>query len=511
MPIPTRTPSLREPRKQLSVSGARTNALKSTAATETTAPVSSPSPTSSNENGATRNKSLLPVRDDGRPASSSRLQPQDTRLPQRGLRPPQKLAIQREQPTSGSTIAGRRQSLIRPSPPKTTIPAKSATPSAAQKGRPPSPAKASVATKPNVEPPSPRKTDMPPPPRPVRSASLRQPTSSGPGASSTLRGHTRHRSVVTTASTQPIAKKVEPPSPVTTTPRSRTQFTTFQQHYSPKKGATPQPATPSVRAPPDLDPSLIPSSWPEIAALQTELLQLSLLHSSSLQQTAEWKATAESELRSLYESVARDYRGVLKEERDNQRQLNGQALHRWFGNCREHNGSLGFAAQIQDLSRVLQEVCDLTESPGGRYANLVQEFESWFRQADEIRNVRLYGEDELDPVAFVDPMKAAWKEEVQSMMLKLELCLRRLQSLDILGYGEVERLEQSTLFRVAKGLDEMVNLMVGELNAVLRIEADIVRSERQWVSQVAEQQPAPKPLHGQPPRVGMWRQPAVKT
>ncbi|GAB1214411.1 hypothetical protein ATERTT37_003573 [Aspergillus terreus] len=244
-----------------------------------------------------------------------------------------------------------------------------------------------------------------------------------------------------------------------------------------------------MEVPADLDPSLIPSSWPEIAALQTELLQLSLLHSTFLRQNTEWEATAESEIRDLYDSVATDYRGVLKEERELQRQLNGQALHHWFKNCREHNGRQGFAEQIQVLSQVLQE-----------------EFESWLQQADEIRNLRHYTEEALGPVVFIDPLNAAWKEEVYLTTMKLELCSRQLQSLDILGYGEVERLESSTLLRVAKGLEEMANSMVEELNAIRKIEADIVRSERQWVSQLAGQLPTPKPLHDSTPRVGMWRQ-----
>ncbi|EAU36922.1 predicted protein [Aspergillus terreus NIH2624] len=485
MPIPTRTPSLREPRKQLSVDGARTTTLKSAPATNTTAQAPSLNPATINESTASRDKSQLPVRDARSTTSSRPPKPQDTRLPLRGIRPPQKISLPSEQPpSSASTIAARRQSLVRPSPLKSTtatkLTAPSTTPTTAARG-PPSPVKPSLTTKQNGRPTSPKKTDMPPPPRPVRSASLRQPARSSPGTSSTTRGHTRHRSqVVTPASVQAATKKIEPPSPVTATPRSRTQFTTFQQHYSPKKSATPQATTPSVRAPADLDPSLIPSSWPEIAALQTELLQLSLLHSTFLRQNTEWEATAESEIRDLYDSVATDYRGVLKEERELQRQLNGQALHHWFKNCREYNGRQGFAEQIQVLSQVLQEVCDLTETPGGRYTTLLQEFESWLQQADEIRNLRHYTEEALGPVVFIDPLNAAWKEEVYLTTMKLELCSRQLQSLDILGYGEVERLESSTLLRVAKGLEEMANSMVEELNAIRKIEADIVRSERQW-------------------------------
>ncbi|KAE8324354.1 hypothetical protein BDV39DRAFT_195229 [Aspergillus sergii] len=419
--------------------------------TKATAGGTPSNPAASNENASTRSKSLLPP------------QP-DSRIAQRASKPEQ------DKLSAAPTLASRRRSLIKPTPLKTTpSPAKPTAVSTTSRRTsfappPPSPAKQ------NGRPTSPKKIEMPPPPRPSRSASLRQPASSSSGPP-TPRGHTRHRS------------QTDPPS-APSTPRSRTQFSTYQPQPSPKKLAKPTTATPSASASTELDPSLIPSFSPE----------LSLLHLSSLREDADWKANAEKQLRIKYNTVAEKYRCVVKEEKDYQQRLNGQALHCWLKNSIEHNGHQGFAVQIQVLSEVAQEVFTLA----------VQDFESWFRNVEEIKTCRHYrGGSDLD--VFIDPLDRAWQEEVHALTMKLELCSRQLQSLDIMGYGEVEQLEGSSLYRTAKGLDGMVNSMIEELNTICKIEADVVRSERQWVSQLSQQVVSTRPLEKRIPRVGMWR------
>ena len=454
-------------------------------------------PATSNENVSTRSKSLLPVRDDSRSASPLRPQPQqDSRIAQRVSKPEQ------DKLSATPTLASRRRSLIKPAPLKTTpSPAKPTTvPTTPRRTSfappPPSPAKQ------NGRPTSPKKREMPPPPRPSRSASLRQPASSSSGPP-TPRRHTRHSSQVIPPASSQVSRKTDPPS-APSTPRSRAQFSTYQQQPSPKKLAKPSIAALSASASMELDPSLIPSSSPEVAALQTELLQLSLLHLYSLREDAEWKANAEKQLRVKYNTVAEKYRCFVKEEKEYQQRLNGQALHCWLKNSIEHNGHQGFEAQIRILSEVAQEVCDLSDISGGRFTLAVQEFESWFRKVEEIKTCRHYqGGSELD--IFIDPLDRVWKEEAHAVTMKLELCSRQLQSLDIMGYGEIEQLEGSSLYRTAKGLDDMVNSMIEELNTIRKIEVDVVRSERLWVSQLSQQVASTRQLEKRTRRVGMWR------
>ncbi|KAL2812038.1 hypothetical protein BJX63DRAFT_260833 [Aspergillus granulosus] len=409
-----------------------------------------------------------------------------------------------------STLPTRRQSLIRPSQlraPSSTKPGGIPTATRTAIGRgPTSPVKQDDIVKRQQpgRPPSPKKTDMPPPPRLTRSSSLRQPPTSSTGTPTVARGHTRHRSQVVTPSTP---KTPQTPS-ATSTPRLRSQFNTYQQHYSPKKTAKPPTATPSTPVPPDSSSSLIPSSWPEIAALQTELLQLSLLHKSSWQHSIKWENDAEAQLRGQYDLVAKDYRAILNEEKESQRKINGQALLYWLKNSREHIGQQGFAEQVQLLSQVAQEVYDLADGQGGRYTMAILQFEDWLQKIDEIKAARISHVGREEPAIFLEPIDHKWKDDINALMMRLELASRQLQSLDILGYGEVETLDGSALLRVAKNLDELLTLMVEELGSIRSIEANIVQSETRRVSQLAqhliETQPRENPTTAVP-RTGVWR------
>lgn len=183
-----------------------------------------------------------------------------------------------------------------------------------------------------------------------------------------------------------------------------------------------------------------------------------------------------------------------------QSQLNAQALSSWLQNSHDRRGPHDFPGQIQILSQLLQEISDLvTSGVSGRYSRAVETFELWFEQAEMIRHDREYSED---GISFIDPLDQAWKEEMHALRAKLELCQRQLQSLDILGFGEVERLEHSALTRVSQSLVESVQLMIQEIHAMSTLEAELVRSEREAVSQLVMKLPSTRDVSVQ--RVGIW-------
>jgi hypothetical protein len=472
---------------------------------------SNPSPAEGalKDNGPTaRGRIPLPQRsttqDNARVTSQVRFQPPGSKpstrdsspTRQRDISPGKKQAQSNSTATKTVVPPTRRQSIVRPSPlkmavTKTTVPAsKSSTPSFA----PPSPRKLPGQRSPvqppvTRRPPSPKKSEMLPPPRPTRSASLRQPVSAGKIPPVAARGHTRHRSQMTQ-----ITKAVDA---TPATQRSRA-ISTYQRPGSPKKFS--KPPTPTPGAAPQPDNLLIPSSWPDIAALQTELLQLSLFHSNSLQQQAEWKSDSESRLRKKYDGVAAQYQSILADETQRQCQLNIHALGLWLSNCREHRGHHDFPEQIQILSQILQEITDTT-ARGGKYTYALATFESWLGQSEFIRQNR--GSGCLD-IAFVDPLPPSWKELVHALSIKLEHCSRQLLALDILGFGQVERLEQSALARVARNLADLIQMMVQEIRAMRVLEAQVVRSERDSVGLLASRITA-SVEESRAPRVGAWR------
>lgn len=209
-------------------------------------------------------------------------------------------------------------------------------------------------------------------------------------------------------------------------------------------------------------------------------------------------------MRNKYDAVAGQYRSVLMDEKSRQHQLNVQSLSRWLQNCRDHQGPHGFSEQIQIFSQVLQEVSDLgIGEVSGRYTQALALFDQWFQQADYIRHQR-ETTGAFDGSIFVESLNKAWKEEVYALHVKLELCARQLQSLDILGFGEVEQLSQSALSRVAQGLAESIQLIIQEIQEMRNLEVDIVRSERECVRRIATELAGPR-REMSAPRVGVWR------
>ncbi|CAG8078702.1 unnamed protein product [Penicillium salamii] len=514
MPIPTRSASLREPRKHVS-NIARPATKLSPNTTGSKEPVRSnndnrpsPSTEAGKDHGPTaRGRIPLPQRsntqENSRTTGQLRLQPPSSRSSPRDPSPTRQEAspVKKQAPSDSMAVKPvvpptRRQSIMRPSALK--IPAiksvTSASKSSAPSFAPPSPRKLTgkrspvqPVQPPARRPPSPKKTEMLPPPRPARSASLRQPVSTGK-IPPVVKGHTRHRSQLS-QSTKPVE-----PAP---SQRSRT-ISTYQRPSSPKKFS--KPPTPTPGSAPQPDNLLIPSSWPDITALQTELLQLSLLHSNVMQHQAEWKSETESHLQNKYEGVAAQHRSLLADETQQQYQLNVHALGLWLSNCRENRGSHDFPEQIQILSQVLQEVSDMI-TENGLYSQIVMTFRTWLRQAEKIRQNR--GPGCID-VAFVDPLPRSWKEPVQALSSQLELCSRQLQALDILGFGQVERVEQSALARVARTLVDLIQLMMQEIRALRTLEVEVVRSERDAVSLLASRL-AGSSIESKAPRVGAWR------
>ncbi|KAJ5365443.1 hypothetical protein N7517_008329 [Penicillium concentricum] len=544
MPIPTRSASLRDPRKQVSPLPVKHSCRMPTSniarpATKPSTPLSAaispgndstpetnnknrspsnPSPVEGvplKDNGLTaRGRTLLPqrrntVQDNGRGTVYGRIQPPSSKPKPRGdpsptrqreISPPKKQTPADSTAMKTGVPLSRRQSIMRPGALKMpsaniAVPSsKSSAPSFA----PPSPRKVtgrrSPVQPPTIRrPPSPKKIEMLPPPRPTRSASLRQPISASKRPPVEAKSHVRHRSQ--------LAQNTKQAETTPATGQRARALSTYQRPSSPKKFSKPPTPTPGVE--PQPGNLLIPSSWPDIAALQTELLQLSLFHSNSLQRHAEWKSDAESRLRKKYGSVASQYRLVLADETQRQCQLNLQALGLWLSNCREHRGSHDFSEQIQILSRVLQDVSDMiASSRGAQYSQAVKAFEDWLDRAELIRHNR--GPGCLDVGAFIDPLARSWKESLHNLNVRLELCARELQVLDILGFGQVERLEQSALARIAKNLAELIQLMTQEIHAMQALETEVVRSERDAVSLLAMQF-AGSIRETKAPRVGAWR------
>ncbi|KAL1988094.1 hypothetical protein VTN96DRAFT_1125 [Rasamsonia emersonii] len=471
-----------------------------------------PAPTR-RDNVATQRKSFLPQRSGSvreKREVSEKVQGQNnnegSRLQQPGSGP------QQQSQQQDSTPAARRSSLAQPQDRRLSLSSRIVppeTPTDQNAAIPGSPLRKQLFESKPTAPSSPQKSQMPPPPRATRSASLRQPSTPKIVPPGEVKGHVRHRSQVVGAAATQAVRQTEGSSSLSKAKPQRPPFTTYQQHFSPKKESKPPTlANLSSRSAESEDAGSIPASRPDVAALQTEYLQLCLLHSSLSQKNAEWRANSEKELRKKYDSVAGRYRVLLAEERDAQRLLNIQALHHWSANAQRHGSCRDFAAQIQTLSRVIQEVMDLSEPHGGRYTKAVRIFEDWLERVVQIRNSRRRSKiDTLaDEPEFIHPLDREWKEEVNALGAKVELCLRELQNLDIPPPEDLGN-SDAALLRIANGHKDLLVSMMEELKTMRKTEMDIVGLERSWTAQTADRLRAvdESSIAHRGPRIGAWK------
>lgn len=250
---------------------------------------------------------------------------------------------------------------------------------------------------------------------------------------------------------------------------------------------------------------MMPSSRSDVAALQTELLQLHLFYSSYNQQNLDWKRDSEKKLSKMYNSISESYRSVLAQEQATQTELNCLALAHWCETIANNASRQDFAEQIQTLSHIIQEVNDMTESREGRYPKVIRVFEDWMENAARVKQAReqasisstFYGD--LD---FLDPLDRSWKEEVDMLSARFDLCLRKLQNLDICGETERDQMRNAALLRIANGHQELLISMLEELSVMRSIEADIVRSEKSSITNMVDNL---QPVDGRhETRVGIW-------
>ncbi|KAI0542288.1 hypothetical protein GGR58DRAFT_453410 [Xylaria digitata] len=195
----------------------------------------------------------------------------------------------------------------------------------------------------------------------------------------------------------------------------RPAFNTNQKHYSPAKSLAPKPLTSTFLAPPS--PSKQPANvalTAETSRLQTELLQLSLLHREAHAVSASWHASARSKLEARFKELVAADQTLQALEREGAEARGLQDLIRWgnanpdpldenegqdvrsktqgIGGIREGDGNrrnkernkLPLDEKVQLLDQVLNGVWALGE-PGGRYQRTVSAFEEWAFQVAEIR------------------------------------------------------------------------------------------------------------------------------
>lgn len=269
-------------------------------------------------------------------------------------------------------------------------------------------------------------------------------------------------------------------------PRLRPAFNTLQQHYSPARNLAPKPLTSTYLAPPT--PSKLPANVAlssETAKIQTELLQLHLLHRDADTVTASWHASARERLGRKFEELAQADAEVGKKEAALEEACSLAALESW---ARNGTGK-SLDDKIQTLDGVLTGLWSLSE-PGGRHAHVVRKFEKWAAQMMAAVDARrkaggLGALMEGDEVAFIGELDPTWKEEVSSLARKLDEWRRHLTQLEagLLAQDDKEP-HTSSLVTILAGCRSQVYDMLAELTTMEQIEQAAFSHEAAWIKRI---------------------------
>lgn len=262
--------------------------------------------------------------------------------------------------------------------------------------------------------------------------------------------------------TQSRRKEAGPEEPKKT---NRPAFSTLQQHFTPRKVGKAPTATfinPAPQAPSY-------SLSPETVSLQSELLQLHLLHESSVQVCRRWEISAKRSLHTKFEEVASLYGVMLENERAAQEQKNLQSLLEWSAG----GSSLGIVEHIQILSEPLHELPSLVES-GGRLQRLVGEFEHWLLWVQDVRSARQDHGRAKTAFGTIEGLGDAWKAENATLSRKLTALARDLNRLASPTPG-------SSIACIIEACTSILQGVLDELQTMQKIETEVVSREKDWV------------------------------
>ncbi|KAL2356996.1 hypothetical protein BJ546DRAFT_423502 [Cryomyces antarcticus] len=255
--------------------------------------------------------------------------------------------------------------------------------------------------------------------------------------------------------------------------RDKPLFTTHQQRFSPKKPSQIKPPISSIIAP-SIRSTSNAQPGPMDFSLQTELLQLHLLHLHAAEVERDWQLSAKKHLHRKFLNTATAHQRMRSKEREAAERTNLLAIREWTTGTPGH----GAAENVQCLAEVLKELTALTE-PEGRCTRLVLAFAAWHRRSEEVRKSR-NGDDGADDapdesgLAFVDGLDAAWHSEHAALTRKTSLLSCQFKGLP-------QPMQGSSLAAIVSACRQLLAGEVEQLRIMPALEAAWLARERAWV------------------------------
>jgi hypothetical protein len=275
---------------------------------------------------------------------------------------------------------------------------------------------------------------------------------------------------------KPLVRRLVRPAATSNVPNlepstSRPAFNTLQQHYSPAKTTLPKPPVPSSRAAPSAEVKAVQSGAVfETTKLQSELLYLCVLHEAAEPNLRSYEKSAKKALQAEFEATQEEVEQIREQERIFQEQGNLAAIAEWLGVQGAHV-SPEAAEMIQSLSGCFNEIMMLS-APESRYTALVHSFSEWAAEATEQNRAHI----------FSGPLPQDWHHTHASITQRLRLVEREVEMLPSAPAGTNGEDSDSSLAIMLRCLNDLVLGMKEELEAMVRLERQVVSTEKQRVS-----------------------------
>lgn len=270
--------------------------------------------------------------------------------------------------------------------------------------------------------------------------------------------HSRSRSVTTIGGpsfTKPPSVGATRGGPIL---RPKPQFTTYQQHFSPRK-PTPTPVASS-------EPVLNSADETETNKLQDELLQLQLLANVGHRNLRLQRSSTTEVLQRQRESTEKLLNNLNLSEAEVASASNRKALGQWLLS----EDASDVTRKSKELSSCVHSLQELS-SPSGRASRILNEFDAWLIHVRHLWDSREKAAQ--DVLGFVQPLSASWKDDLAVLLRQLLQIMSRLESL-----GEAEA--SSAIGRVLAAHRGHTMCLLDELQCAKDLETSIIEAERQW-------------------------------
>ncbi|KIW62417.1 hypothetical protein PV04_10595 [Phialophora macrospora] len=269
----------------------------------------------------------------------------------------------------------------------------------------------------------------------------------------------------------------------------RSNFSTDQQHYSPKKSSSVPVASGSAPNKTAIRPGfagrVIPAA--EVETLQDELLQLSIVQVKSSATLQAYRASIKSQLRASFEAVAKELSLLKSRQRDRQKTVNALSVSEWLQKKRQTPAAAYTGCDTLLLLAHCQRELQDASKENGPLKDAMKIFDEWCvytssrrsnRPADALRD----GDSARNLENFFCPSPTVaerWSASFSSAEGRVGAC--------VASWTDLQQPSESTsiglLIKMQTILAEQI---LQEIGMCRSIEGLIVREEQEWVRTAVE-------------------------